>query len=90
MRLNSRAFALSCGLVWGIGLFLLTWWIIAFDGSSEEVTWIGRIYRGYHLTPVGSFVGLAWASVDGLVSGAIFAWLYNSLVDSVGGPRNEA
>ena len=79
MRLNSRAFALTCGLVWGVGVFLLTWWIIAFDGATGDPTWLGRIYRGYHLTPAGSFVGLAWAVVDGLVFGAIFAWAYNRL-----------
>ena len=79
MRFNSRAFALTCGLVWGVGVFLLTWWIIAFDGATGDVTWIGRIYRGYNVSPAGSVVGLAWAFVDALIFGAIFAWLYNSL-----------
>ncbi len=79
MRLNFRAFSLTCGLVWGVGVFLLTWWIIAFEGATGDVTWIGRIYRGYDVSPVGSVVGLAWAFVDGLVFGAIFAWLYKSL-----------
>ncbi len=80
MRLNLRAFSLTCGLVWGVGVFLLTWWIIAFEGATGDVTWIGRIYRGYDVSPVGSVVGLVWALVDGLIFGAIFAWLYNSLV----------
>jgi len=79
MRLNVKAFALACGLIWGLGLFCLTWWIIAFDGATGEVTFIGRIYRGYAITPVGSIVGLVWALVDGLIGGAIFAWLYNAI-----------
>jgi hypothetical protein len=79
MRLNARAFALTCGLVWGGGVFLLTWWMMAFEGASGNVTWIGHLYRGYQLSPAGSLVGLAWAFPDGLVSGAIFAWLYNAL-----------
>ena len=79
MRLNLRAFSLTCGLVWGVGVFLLTWWIIAFEGATGDVTWIGRIYRGYDVSPVGSVVGLVWALVDGLIFGAIFAWLYNRL-----------
>ncbi|HEY7219287.1 MAG TPA: hypothetical protein VH985_12965 [Candidatus Binatia bacterium] len=37
MKLNVKAFALTCALVWGIGLFVLTWWIIAFEGSTGEV-----------------------------------------------------
>ena len=79
MSLNSRAFALACGLVWGVGVFLLTWWIIAFDGATGDVTWLGRIYRGYQLTPAGSVVGLVWAFADGLIFGAIFAAVYNRL-----------
>jgi hypothetical protein len=79
MKLNMPAFALSCALVWGFGLFLLTWWIIAFDGASEEITLTGRIYRGYTLTPAGSAVGLLWGLVDGLLGGLIFGWSYNWL-----------
>ena len=77
MRLDVKAFAFTCGLVWGLGLFFLTWWIIAFDGVTGEITLIGRFYRGYSISPMGSFVGLIWAFFDGLIGGAIFAWLYN-------------
>ena len=77
MTLNVKAFALACGLLWGIGLFLITWWIIAFDGSTNEPTLIGRIYRGYNISPLGSLIGLAWALPDGAIGGAILAWLYN-------------
>jgi membrane associated rhomboid family serine protease len=28
---------------------------------------------------VGSLIGLAWGLLDGLIGGAIFAWLYNRL-----------
>ncbi len=77
MKLNVRAFSLSAGLFWGCGLFLLTWWIILFDGITGEPTIIARLYRGYSISPAGSIIGMAWACVDGLICGAIFAWLYN-------------
>jgi len=77
MRLNTKAFALTCGIIWGLGLFLLTWWIIAFEGATGEATLIGLVYRGYSISPIGSFIGLIWAFIDGLIAGAIFAWLYN-------------
>lgn len=80
MKLNIKAFALSCGLLWGFGLFVLTWWIIMFEGATGEVTLLGRLYRGYSISGVGSFIGLAWAFADGLLGGAIFAWLYNLLI----------
>lgn len=77
MKLNVKAFALTCALLWGIGLFVLTWWIIAFDGSTGEITLIGHVYRGYSISPLGSVIGLSWAFVDGGIGGAVFAWLYN-------------
>ena len=77
MKLDVKAFAITCALIWGLGLFALTWWIIAFDGATGEVTLIGRLYRGYSISPAGSLIGLIWALLDGLVGGAIFAWVYN-------------
>ena len=79
MKLNIKAFALSCGVISGLGLFMLTWWIIVFDGASGEPTLIGRVYRGYSISPQGSLIGMGWALADGLIGGAIFAWLYNLL-----------
>lgn len=80
MKLNIKAFALACGLIWGVGLFLLTWWIIVFEGSTGEPTLIGMVYRGYAISPTGSVIGLVWGLFDGLIGGAIFAWLYNLFV----------
>ena len=73
MKLNVKAFALSSGLLWGLGLFALTWWIIAFDGATGERTLIGQLYRGYSISPTESIIGL--------VGGAVFAWLYNLIVE---------
>ena len=79
MRLPIAAFTLTCGVLWALGLFVVTWWVIAFDGSSSDPTLIGRVYRGYTFTPMGSVIGLLWGLVDGLIGGAVFAWLYNAL-----------
>ncbi|MCK4577804.1 MAG: bacteriophage holin [Candidatus Marinimicrobia bacterium] len=77
MKLNVKAFALACGLLCGLGLLFITWWIILFEGPSGDVTMIGRVYRGYNISVGGSFIGLLWGLVDGAIGGAIFAWLYN-------------
>lgn len=79
MRLDVRAFGLTCGLLWGLGVFLLAWWVMAFDGITHEATPLGRVYRGFSLSPAGSLVGLAWGFADGLLGGLLFAWLYNRL-----------
>jgi hypothetical protein len=81
VKLDVRAFSLACGLVGGLGLFFLTWWIIAFDGATGDPTIIGRVYRGYTISPLGSVVGLAWAFVDGMVGGAVFGWVYNAIAE---------
>ena len=78
MKLNVRAFAVAFALWWGVGLFLGTWWVIASSGSTGEPTFLARIYIGYEISPLGSVIGLAWGTIDGLIAGAIFAWLYNA------------
>lgn len=87
MRLNIRAFGFTCALVWGLGLFVLTWWVIAFDGATGEATLLGRIYRGYNISPTGSVIGLVWAFADGFIGGVVFAWLYNVLATRFSGTK---
>jgi len=84
VRLYVKAFALTCGLIWGFGVFFLTWWVILFEGSTGAITLLGHVYRGYSISPAGSLIGLVWAFFDGLVGGAIFAWLYNTLASRFG------
>lgn len=77
MKLNVKAFALACGLAWGLFLFLMTWWVIIFEGASTEGTPIAHVFRGYSLTPIGSLAGLIWGLVAGIIGGLIIAWMYN-------------
>ena len=77
MKLNIKAFAIAVAVVWGLGIFIGTWWVILLDGASNEMTSLGHIYRGYTITPLGSVIGMVWGLLDGLIAGAIFAWLYN-------------
>jgi hypothetical protein len=83
MKLNVKAFALACGLFWGFGVLLLTWWIIAFEGSTHDLMLIGHVYRGYDISPAGSVIGLLWGFADGMIGGAVFAWLYNLISRTV-------
>jgi hypothetical protein len=78
MKLNIKAFSFTCAIIWGLGIFLITWWLVIIEGSGGT-TFIGRVYLGYEISPLGSIIGLIWGLVDGLIGGAIFAWLYNRL-----------
>ena len=79
LKLDVKGFALTCAIVWGVGVPILTWWMMMFDQPNAEPIWLSRLYRGYSLTLAGSLIGALWGFVDGLLGGAVFAWLYNRL-----------
>lgn len=87
MKLNIKAFSLACGLMWGLGVFCLAWWIMLFEGATGEAFFLGHLYRGFNISPLGSVIGLVWAFFDGLFGGAIFAWLYNKLASACPGKQ---
>lgn len=72
--------ALTMAILGGLGLFIITWWVIMMDGPSTAPNIISKIYRGYTFTPVGSLIGFVWAFIDGAFGGACLAWIYNSFV----------
>ncbi len=79
MKINIKAFGLACGLLWGLGVLGLTWWVILFEGPTHDLMLLGHIYRGYDISPAGSLIWTAYGLVDGGVGGVVFAWLYNLL-----------
>ena len=80
MKMNVKAFALASGLVWGINWFAVTWLMMAFDGATREVMFLGRMYRGFTLSPIGSLVALLWGFLDGFFIGLLVAWIYNKAI----------
>jgi hypothetical protein len=46
---------------------------------AGPLLWLTHFYRGYSLTLIGGAIGTVWAFVDGLIGGAVFAWLYDWL-----------
>ena len=77
MKLNIKSFALSMGIVCGFILFVGTWWLIAQHKYQGEEVFLGSIYPLYSVSPGGSLLGLLYGFIDGLILGALFAWLYN-------------
>ena len=87
MQLNVKAFALTSGILWGVGLFSLTWWIILLEGASGDPTFIGRFYIGYNISPSGSIVGFLWGFADGGICGLAFGGLYNFITRKFSTPE---
>ena len=91
MKLNINAFALTVGVWWAASLFLMTWWFIIRFGVDDTVapSMLERIYISYRITPLGSFIGIAWGFVSGAIFGGVFAWLYNFFVEQVGAGETQ-
>lgn len=77
MKLNVRALGLAGGIVWGVAIFLLTYWFLLFGYGGTTLGQLANVYLGYSVTWYGAFVGLVWAFVDGFICCAALAWLYN-------------
>jgi len=80
MKINVKALAVASAILWGaamlgMGLANLIW------GSygQQFLQTMASVYFGYHATRsiAGVIVGTLYGAVDGLIAGAVFAWLYN-------------
>ena len=78
MKFNIKAFASACGLMYGFVLFVSAWWLIA-RGYSNQETLLSMVYPYFTISPLGSLLGLIYGLFDGVIIGALFAWLYNHL-----------
>ncbi len=79
MKLNIKSFALTCGILWGLAVLLGTWWLLIWGSPGEIISKLSAFYIGYSYSWSGAVIGLLWGFVDGLIVGAIFAWLYNKM-----------
>lgn len=79
-KFHIGAFALAMGMLWGIAVFIagILSWLTGF--GDHFVKTVGSLYIGYDQTWWGAVAGFCWAFLDGLVAGALFAWMYNALV----------
>jgi len=81
MKLKPAALGIALGLVWGSSLFATTW-LSYFTGYGKLFLEVlaKSIYPGYTISPLGSFLGLAYGFLDGFVSAWLIAVIYNKLV----------
>jgi hypothetical protein len=81
MKLKPFALGIALGTVWGGSLFITTW-ISYYTGYGVLFleTLAQSIYPGYSITPLGSFLGLFYGFVDGLISATLIGWIYNKII----------
>jgi hypothetical protein len=77
-KLDVKRLGLSFGITFGAGMFILG--LVSMGGyGSEIVRLIGTAYVGFNSTFLGSIIGGIYGFIDGLVGGALIAWIYNKL-----------
>lgn len=81
-RLDAKVTGLVAGLVAGLGLFLVTNWLILKGGEvvGPHLALLGQVFIGYRVTFVGSLIGFGYAFVSGFCLGYLVAVIYNRLV----------
>jgi hypothetical protein len=73
--------ALTVGILWAAVFFLMALFNQWSGYGTEFLVFMDSLYPGYAPGGFGSvIVGTLYAVVDGLIVGAIFAWLYNRLL----------
>lgn len=82
LLLNSGMLGLSLGLIFGLGLFTITNWLLLKGGENvgAHLKLLSHFFIGYRVTFWGSFVGLAYGFAVGTLSGSLIGWLYNKFV----------
>lgn len=80
MKLNIKALAFAWAILWGLAVFVVGLANLAWGNYGQQfLQAMSSIYVGYHAERgmVEVVVGGLYGAVDGLVGGAVFAWLYN-------------
>ncbi len=81
MKLDVKSTAVALAVVWGILAMFLTGVanLISSGYGQSFLELMASVYPGYQAT--ASFgqvlIGTQYGVVDGAVTGAVFAWLYN-------------
>ncbi len=76
MKLSVKGMAFAMAIMWSLSI-LVTGFTAMHGWGGMFVEVMGSLYKGYDATPKGACIGAAWAFGDGLVGGAVLAFLYN-------------
>ena len=83
MHLNAVVQGIAVGLFMGLGLFVITIWLVLKGGDTvgPHLALLGQYFIGYRVTWGGSVIGLVYGFVLGYCIGFAYARLYNWVVE---------
>jgi len=85
MKFDIKALALASAILWGLAMLVTGLANLIWGNYGQQfLQTMSSVYPGYHATrSIGEvIVGTLYGVVDGLVGGAVFAWLYNQFAKS--------
>jgi len=79
IRMHATLIGVVLGLIFGLGLFFATIWLVFKGGPRPGVhlMLLGQFFPGYSVTFLGSLVGFFYAFAIGFVTGTFLGFLYN-------------
>lgn len=83
MKLDAKALALACAILWGAAVMVVALVNLALGGYGQHfLELLSSFYPGYHAThSIGQVILVTiYAFFDGLIGGLVFGWLYNRFV----------
>lgn len=82
VRIRTEVLAVVCAVMGGVGLFVMTAWLIIKDGPDvgQHLQLLSNYFIGYSVTWWGSVVGLFYGAICGGVIGWAVGMIYNKVV----------
>lgn len=82
LLLNAKVVGLALGLIFGLGIFVATNWLVIKGGDrvGPHLILLSQYFIGYRVTFVGSLIGAAYGFTLGTICGALMGWIYNEIV----------
>jgi hypothetical protein len=80
MKFNTKALALASAILGGLAMLVMGLANLIWGNYGQQfLQTMSSVYPGYHATRSVAevVVGTVYGAVDGLIAGAVFAWLYN-------------
>jgi len=85
MKVSTKGLAMASGILWGVAMLVMGLANLIWASYGQQfLQTMSSVYPGYHATRSVAevIVGTLYGFVDGLIGGAVFAWLYNRFATS--------
>ena len=87
---NAKTLGLVFGLLFGLVIFIATNWLVIKGGHinasgeyvvGQHLQLLSHVFIGYRVSFVGSIIGFGYGFAVGTLAGALFAGIYNKIVE---------